>query len=273
MPPINNISWQFITPPHFIEQYLNFPDPLPDLFPTIETLELSPESEAIEESIPLFISETAHDLQVKYQSTYGLYKNKPALFTEALSKTNTLHGYEIYGYLFNSDGSIKENFTTESMSDFNMVIPKLGFINHDNIVLLLERKHKRESPSKYRKGLRSDTLDITNLSAVEYSEAYSIEDPCNVYCYGKDQVMQRILHSLFFPIFYTYEEAVELLLAFDKLSCAITSTLALKVDFKTNNIFLYRNNFQIGILTKTKRIELRTELFTDSLIKAGVIIK
>jgi hypothetical protein len=218
--------------------------------------------------------DTTHDLLVKYQDTYGLYKNKPILFKNVVAKPGSLHGYEIHGYSLDIHGLFERSFTSQEMLDFNMTLPKLGFINHNSLVIYLERQHRRPSPSKYRKGLRSDSLIITNVSSSDYREVYYSRDPYDTGYYGRDAVIQKILHSLFFPIFYSYEEALNSLLTFKRLSCAISSSLALSINFRTNKILLHRNQFTIGVYnSKLKGIILNTELFTDSLIKAGVIIK
>jgi hypothetical protein len=216
--------------------------------------------------------ETAHDLQVKYLNTYGLYGSKPAYIADIITRSANPSGYAISAQVFNENGI--KSITSKDISDFNMIIPKLGFINYKNMVVHLERKHKKSSPSRYRKGLRADTLTYLNLSAYEYKEAYSLSNPVDTYNYGEERVLQKILAPLFFPVYPTYQEAIDSLISFKKLSCAISTTLALSLDFKTNKILLWRNKYVMGYYTPSLcKFILTTDLFKDEIKLSGVPVK
>jgi len=241
----------------------------PPLFPMVEESNITCTNNPINTT-----EETAHDLQVKYQETYGLHNNKPIYFYEARSMESSPNKYEIRGLYIKRGETEYTNFTSYNISEFNMLVPKLGFINHDNLCLFIERKHKKASPTKYRKGLRSDNLLITNISSADYKEAYNKRDPYSTYDYGEDAVLRKILHSLFFPKFYTYADALSSLFLFKRLSCAISSNIAIALNFKTNKIMLYRNQFVIGFFNKkTSSFKLETDLFIPDLIKLGVKIE
>lgn len=218
--------------------------------------------------------DTVHDLQVKYQGTYGLYNSRPIYLNDISQRESSPNGYEIFGKYCGVNGELIESFKSWDVAELNLTVPKLGFINHTNLAILLERKHKKQSPTRYRKGLRADSLTITNISRIEYKEAYSLPDPYDTANYGEERVLAKLLHSLLTPVFYSYEEALSLLLSFKRLSCAITSSIALALDFRTNKIILYRNQFLVGSFdSKTNGFILETPIFTDDLTKAGVIIK
>jgi hypothetical protein len=262
-------------------QYLNSPfrlsftnTGLEDLPGFSDILSIDEDEEVEEISIPptQIIGETAHDLQVKYKGTYGLHLEKPIFITDIYPNSNTPKGYKIDARYYNEDVS-STAFTSKDINEFQMIIPKLGFINHKNTTIFIERKHKKESPTRYRKGLRADNLIIAHPSSLEYKEVYGI-DPYDANYYGTEQVLLRVLHSLFIPETYTYQEALDELLNFKKLSCAITSTISLSLNFKTNSILLRRNQFVIGAYSpKLKGFVMSTDLFNDVLIKSGVIIK
>jgi hypothetical protein len=249
---------------------------LPDeLFGEITSSDDDFDDDEQEQSAPIssLTGDTPHDLQVKYQGTYGRHKGRPCLFIDANNSNSAPLKYEVHGYYYKDSGAIDSSFISTDMSEFDMTVPKLGFINHDNCVILLERRHKKSSPCRYRRALRSDGVLINGLSAAEYIEAFNKPYPYNPNEYGEDRVMQKILNSVFNPKFFSYAQALEEVSTFKRLSAAISSSLALALDFKADKLYLYKYQWPIGIYDfKKSGFNMSIDIFNDDIQKAGVII-
>jgi hypothetical protein len=225
-----------------------------------------------EEVISPLFNDTPHDLEVKYQGTYGLHNNRVIYFSNACPKSSAPHKYEILFKYINPNGT-KSSAISYDISEFNMAVPKLGYINHSDCAILLERKHKKSSPSRYRRALRADGLSITSLSHNELMDLQG-SDPYDIYFYGDETVINKITPSLFFPEFLSYQDAIASLLSFKRLSCAISSTLAMALDFKANKIYLYKHQWPIAHFDmKAKAFVTGTSIFNNDLQKAGVVLK
>jgi len=147
------------------------------------------------------------------------------------------------------------------------VIPKLGFINTDFYCLFYERRHKKPSPSKYRRGLRPDTIDIYNTSDREISSL----NLSNVLSKSMDDMFTRNVYNLFFPKFYGYNEALNFIISGEKLSVALSSSIAIKASYWDNSIALLKNLLVIGDYSeKDNGFKLRTDLFDRDIHNLGI---
>jgi hypothetical protein len=173
-----------------------------------------PEEEEPEEVISPLFNDTPHDLEIKYQGTYGLHNNRVIYFSNACPKSSAPHKYEIIFKYINPNGT-KTSAVSNDISEFNMAVPKLGYINHNDCAILLERKHKKSSPGRYRRALRADGLSIISLSHNELMDVYG-SDPYDIYSYGDETVINKITSSLFFPEFLSYQDAIASLLSFKR---------------------------------------------------------
>jgi hypothetical protein len=253
---------------------------IPQLFPRRNNRTIGLEEEplsAINEAPPVAIrerpTETARDLTVKYLNTYGIYRDKIALITSIEEDRNTDVGYTIYIKIFNANGTTKSENIRTGISELNMSVPKLGFINHEGIAWHIERNYKKSSPEKYRRGLVSGSINILNISDNDYFVAYGIEHTYSPSIIGNEGTLQYLLYPLFFPKFFSYTEALSKINNYELLSCAITSSISIALNFKLNKIVLYKNRWAIGTYSeKNKKFIMNIDIFNSDLERAGVII-
>jgi len=199
------------------------------------------------------VIETAHDLQVKYLNTYGLKDDIPIYIADiensSKESTHCIKYYTINDYL-SLDTKCSFN-----IGEFDMTLPKIGMINTDKVVVLVERKHKRSSPARYRKGIRPDTLIMTSLSHNSIVEL-GIPDLYYVNDYGDEPVFRLLLKDIFFPKKFSYKEALNLVSSGEKISCAFSQSLAIGACFITNKIYLYKNQWILGTFNPKKKLFL-----------------
>lgn len=218
--------------------------------------------------------EDANDFVVRYEGCYGVDESK---VFQAINFNGTTSGdvnmthspiefiksTTPQGFLI--ENSYRPETYSSRLLEFNndlFPIPKMGFINHDFYVLFYERKHKKPSPARYRRGLRLENVEIKNLSNFEISALGLI----NIKPDNFQVQLESSLKSLFFPKFFTYHEALEKVLSGERLSAAISPTLAIKVDGMYQSIVLMKNLWSIGdYCFKRKTFLLRTSIFNRSL--------
>ena len=146
--------------------------------------------------------------------------------------------------------------------------PPLGFINHDFYLLRFTRPHQKVS-GRYRLGFHRDCVHVDNLNDYEL-RTFPEEIRVNTVV-GRTQLFNNSLLSLFFPTFYSYEDAISFILNNAKLGVAITPTIAIKIDGKKNTILLLKNEFTIGEYSpKSKKFSLRTKLYNKELTSLGI---
>jgi hypothetical protein len=214
------------------------------------------------------IIESAHDLQIKYLNTYGLKDGIPIYIIdiENSSKEST-HCIKYYTI---NDHLILDTKCSFNIGEFDMTLPKIGMINTDKAVVLVERKHKRSSPARYRKGIRPDTLVMTSLSHNSIVEL-GISDLYDTHYYGDEAVFRLLLKDIFFPKKVSYKEALNLVSSGEKISCAFSQSLAIGACFITNKIYLYKNQWILGTFNPKKKLFLLdNNYFSSELDKYGV---
>lgn len=226
--------------------------------------------------------ETSHDFEVRFQECWGVKDNKiifSASFNNEINNTVKMKYYVLDEYRKEKVGNIgyqkywlKDTEVSCPIEFDNQFfpIPKLGFINHSFFTLYFERRHKKSSPSRYRRGFRNDTIDITNPSLYELD--VMLKDR-NIFRMNREELFHNSAHDLFFPKFFTYEEALKSIISGDRLAAAITPSIALKYDHNDKSIVIMKNMWKVGDYNeKTQSFKLRTSLFIDDLLASGVQI-
>lgn len=223
--------------------------------------------------------ESVHDYEVRFLECFGTLEEK-VIFSCEFNECNESNkskmkylevinsNYNIGNLNFNI-GSFEHDSHNKNISFNNDIftLPKLGFINTSFFAVYYERRHKKSSPSRYRRGLRQDTLELKNISNYEVAMLTEGNNPVG----SKHTLFFASIHDLFFPHYFTYEEAIESILTFQRLSAAITNTLALKYDMTLNSIQLLKNNWVIGDYSDTKKgIILRNDFFIDDILEHNI---
>jgi hypothetical protein len=213
----------------------------------------------------------AHDLTVKYADCYGIRRGEVIRLREfsGVSDSKTKAHYQ----RISSDGYKSDVDSALFDSTFDFTLPKLGFINFRDHVIQVIRQQKRSSPSRYRKGLRSDTVRFTNISSRELS-FLNDEDVCirNEDSFGK--LFRVLSNSIFFPEQLSYAEALEAVLNSKRLAASFSSSLAIKIDSLSNKIVLQKNSWIIGNWNSTySRWDMADNTFNEDLISLNIRIK
>lgn len=226
--------------------------------------------------------ESAHDFEVRFQECWGIKDEKVILsnsFNNSLNNQVSMKYYVLDKYKSEKIGNKKyqrywlrdtEAPINIEFDNNNFPIPKLGFINHSFFTLYFERKHKKSSPSRYRRGLRRDTLDISNPSLYELDVLLNGK---NFLRMDQDTLFQNSAYDLFFPSFFSYEEALDSILSGERLAAAITPTIAIKYDLHDRSVVIMKNLWKIADYNEDfKKFNLRTSLFIDDLEEVGVAL-
>lgn len=214
---------------------------------------------------------TCSELSLKYLDCFGVKGDKVVYIVEFKNDGN---GEVIVQYrtINNGEVSVLENDVFDS--SFDMSLPKLGLINHDNYVVLVQRRHKKSSPSKYRKALRADTLIVDLPSYKEIKLLNQTGKLINNIHEGSDIILRKFAEDLFFPKMLTYKEALESVLSFSRLSAAFSSNMAIKLDASLNKIVIIKNQWTIGHLNKkSKRFDMIINTFNNQLIELDIPFK
>lgn len=228
--------------------------------------------------------ESAHDFEVRFLECWGVLDKEIIFSTHFFNKASQKVGMKYYtlsqkkpvvigGAEFPRCG-ISENDAEELEIPFNndiFTLPKLGFINHSFFTLFYERRHKRSSPSRYRRGFRRDTININIPSIFELDTLFRDHNP--IRRMGQEGLFENSAYDLFFPKFFTYEEALELVLSGKRLSAAINPSIAIKYDSKHNSIVLMKNMHNVGDYDEeSNKFIMRTSLFNEDFIEIGAKI-
>ena len=215
----------------------------------------------------IITEESAHDLNVKYQDCYGLYGNKVIRYLESVTHSDGI--YTAYREILN--GSFKMTNQVLHSDLFNMTLPKIGFINYRDYVILIERRHKKSSPARYRKGLRSDAFYYTSICGNELLSVGTSDIVGTLQ--DDDMSFKYIAEYVFKPTLFTYEEALEEVFSAKRIAAAFTSSFAIKLDFSTDKIVLHKYANIIGCYNEeTSGWDMLTDTFNKDLLKMGVKI-
>ena len=228
----------------------------------------------VEESNPNIDNpNNAHDLSVKYTDCYGIKGSAVVRVMEFSSGSNSENATSVYYRVLKPNGSSNSPTSCVFTEDFDMTLPTLGMVNFHDHVVLVQRKHKKSSPSRYRKALRADTLTYNNLSSREL-DILGRDNKVRNEGEDPDGTLRIMSHSIFFPQKYTFLEALESVISFKRLSTAFSSSMAIKLDSITNKIVLQKNSWIIGTFNPDKGLfEMVNNTFNEQLLSLNIPIK
>lgn len=178
--------------------------------------------------------------ELRYSGTYAIYKEE-AVYVHNMMNDGSIKIYSLKDGHTDKASAVKE-------SELTYIIPKLGYVNIENYAILLERETIRRG-DKYKKSFHYDSYKLTAISEPELiaiKQNYKID----MHKYGRDIITNYIVPSLFFRSFPTYQEALDEVTSFKKLSCAFSSTLCIKLDKSYNKFVLLKNKWIIATLEK-----------------------
>lgn len=207
-----------------------------------------------------------HELTVKYEGCYATKDNQVIKIGEFSSLSANLS--TIYYSVIGRDGRYGESKNRTLNEGFSFTLPKLGMINYKDHVVFVQRRHKKSSPSKYRKALRSDTLSFISISPRELAllDKKDIRDMDSY-----DEAFRLLSYDIFFPNNYSYEDALESVTTFKRLATAFTSTFLIRLDSTTNSIVLQKYEWVIGSYNKKKGLfEMTINTFNEELLELGI---
>lgn len=226
--------------------------------------------------------ENAHDFEVRFLECYGVKDNLVFFSSNFMNVNDDEVSMKYYGLEIHSPRTIgkykydryllRDNYEPEVIQfDNNLFpIPKLGFINHAFFTIFFERRHKKGSPSRYRRGFRRDTVDITNPSLYELDCLFGNN---NEFRMDQDTLFQNVAYDLFFPSFFSYEEALDKVRSGDRLAAAISPTIAIKYDSRNNSICLMKNLWKVGDFNEeANAFSMRTPIFNNDFEEIGAKI-
>lgn len=250
----------------------NILNSISDIDDILEESSSSPQENTISsQSPPQNLSQLVHDLQVKYLECYVKMGDKIASIRDFTTDNNKI----VVAYrLLKSNGAFSGvEYVTYHEDMFDYSLPKLGLINFKGGVVLVNRNHKKGSPSKYRKSLRSDTLSYIDLCR---RERLSLGEPdyFSKDYFDTDNMFKIVGYDIMYPKMYSYEEALESVINFERLSSAFSSSMCIRLDSYTNKIVLNKYQWSIGEWSdKDKVWLLKTNTFNKDLEKLNIPFK
>lgn len=205
-----------------------------------------------------------HDLDIRYRDCYGLYNGKIIIAVDF--DTNPVR--VIFKELL-----ANKTFTPSQSAKwgpaFDFTLPKMGMLNYKNYTILAERVHKKSSPARYRKAIRPDVVLFSDIS---YRENMILNNstPNFLNLYSSSTFIE-MASTLFNPKFYTYQEALDSVLNYERLAAAFSSSMAIAIDFAKNRIVLYKYGWIIAQLNlKTKKWKMLVDTFNQDLINNNI---
>lgn len=211
--------------------------------------------------------EEPHDYQVKYQDCFGMKDGKVIFARDFVPLGSKI---KMYYNLVEESGALSMAKDIEYSNAISFPIPKLGYINYKDHCYLVERQHKRSSPSRYRRGLRADTLSLYCPSHRELHQVGG-RDLSNRDSFSIEDATLRLVNSIFNNSYFTYEEALDSVISYKALSAAFNSTMCIRLDSYVNRISLMKNKWLLGYYNpKDDLWELLTPIFNKDLDKLGV---
>lgn len=229
-----------------------------------------------------YYTETPHDMEVRYEGCYGILPDKTIFRAYSFYRDEEDSIMMVYHPLvtsnskyINSKTLVKTNgffheidkYKVKLTPDNNLFpIPNLGFITLDFYSLYLYRKHKKSSPARYRRGFRYDLIDYDCFDSQELSKLST--------SINNDYL--SIINAIFNPKYFEFNEALNLLLNGERISCALSPSICIKIDSNRNTLILYKNNWVIAdYSSRQSKFLLRYKkcnLIEEELKSLGVVI-
>ena len=246
-PPFNGYNWL----------------PTDEVAPITEPFTALSDAPTIEPSVQEHM-DSCNDYHVKYGQCYGLLNNNIIKSSDFYLDSDDEEIIMHYNTLKN-DSWIGREGGVDVIESIDWTLPLLGAINFEDTVVFIGRKHKQSSPTRYRKGFRTDLLDTYEPSRKEYRMLgfSSIGDSLTL--------DNTLLKSIFFPKKYEVDEALDSLLSLDRLGASFSNDYYFTLSASTNGLLLWRGCNIIGVYKKgSGRFKLFNPLFTNDLDKLGV---
>ena len=222
--------------------------------------------------------ETSNDLMIKHEGCYVGYTDANngdtglALLREFYQNDD---GYEeiYFNFKTREDGCWESNDTknwSEFRDDFILDYPTLGAINHKKTVVVLRRKLKLSSPTKYRKSFRSDSFNYFDPNMMERSEI-------GMPLFGNHSLQSLTVmlgKDIFFNEQLTSDQALNSILSNERVGAAFSEMYYYTLNACNNTISLWRFDNIIGTFHDGKSLfELENDWFLDDLMKFNVPVE
>jgi len=222
--------------------------------------------------------ETSNDLMIKHEGCYVGYtdpsngENKLAMLREFYQNDP---GYDEICFNFKvreNEGWTGSDVTNWSdyRDNFQLDYPSLGAINHKKTVVVLRRKLKLSSPTKYRKSFRHDSFNYFDPNMMERSElGMTLLNNHSV------QTLSVMLgHDIFFNEQLTSDQALNSILSNERVGAAFSEMYYYTLNACNNTISLWRFDNIIGTFHHGKSLfELENDWFLDDLMKFNVPVE
>lgn len=214
---------------------------------------------------------SSHDLQVMYTDTFGLVGNTVVKVVNIIGNEKQSKPME-YVELYKSGNKyiLDINSKRSDLKDIDFTLPVLGAINTDKYVVFTTRLHKKSSPARYRKGLCFETVSFDNVSKNECKKV-GLKDIIDM---DRDSLHTQFLNMasfIFKPLVFTFEEALNSVLSFERLSTAFSSSYSIKLDSEVDSIYILRGIYPIAEYDdEAKGFRTFIDIFNEDLLKHGV---
>lgn len=205
-----------------------------------------------------------HDLELRYAHCYFIKDDFIGFATGFYIEDNKIR-LEYYKVV---NGNLTERTTTIYNDSFRFTLPNIGYINCEKFSLFSERSYRRDNGYKYKRG-------FTDYSCIYYSISDREIRATGIPYYETPDIgaslTKRVVSSIFLQKYPSYEEALESVLSFNKLSCAFSSTLCIKLDSLYNKFVLLKNTWAIAELNvKTGTWNILNSSFNEELTKLNI---
>lgn len=202
-----------------------------------------------------------HDLQLRYASCYFIYKGSTYILSSFFIDRDKIKAEAI----LIKDGVAEKRITVEYSDDLIFTPPKLGYINYGVSSVFAERNHNVSSSYKYKRGFHDASCAFYNISDREVKSC-GIDQGL-----GNPISTRRLVENIFNKEYPSYDEALEKVLSFSKLSCAFSSTLCIKLESLYNKFTLLKNTWTIAEYdTSTNSWQMLTNTFNEELSKLNI---
>lgn len=206
-----------------------------------------------------------HDLELRYSNCYFIKGSIIGFSTGFYIENNKIY-LEYYKVV---DGNLVNRTTSAYDESFQFTLPNIGYINCDKFSLFSERSYRRDNSYKYKRGFNDYSCIYYSISdrEIRATELPYFENPD----IGSPSLTRKVVSNIFLQKYPSYEEALESVLSFNKLSCAFSSTLCIKLDSLYNKFVLLKNTWSIAELdVKTGAWIILNNSFNEELARLNI---
>lgn len=209
-----------------------------------------------------------HDLELRYANCYFIRNGSVGYAASFFIDKSKIH-LEYYEVV---SGRLSTRKLEKYDESFDFTLPRIGYVNCNQFSLFAERNYRRDNSYKYKRGFNDHSCHFYSVSDREIratSTPYD-ESPSN----GSPSLTKKVVSAIYLQQYPSYEEALESVLSFNKLSCAFSSTLCIKLDSLYNKFVLLKNTWSIAEFdVKTGTWDLLTNTFNEELVKLNIPFK